>query len=181
MKSFGELKFDDYEMSLLLWFESATRNDLIVEIKNFNYEEMSHDMIARLKIIVQKLERSTDKAFDEFYLENLHCEIMPDKTISVEEMKEYGYKWNGMLPLRKEAALALYNSCELFRLYSDDTEGLLLNENDLIEHSLCGGIFGIEKPCWISEVKSRMNKKEDNIRCESILRKNSFKKHEWER
>ena len=36
---------------------------------------------------------------------------MPDDSISVDEMKEYGYAWGGMLPMREEAAAEVMKSC----------------------------------------------------------------------
>ena len=45
--------------------------------------------------------------FDEQTMELLHQEVMPidrmpDPDISVDEMKEYGYAWGGMLPMREK-------------------------------------------------------------------------------
>ena len=54
-------------------------------------------------------------------------EKMPYDSISIEEMKQYGYKWGGMLPMREEAAAEVMKSCQIYRLYGDDTEGLMLS------------------------------------------------------
>lgn len=66
--------------------------------------------------------------FDETAVNLLRQEVMPvekmpDDSISVEEMKQYGYKWGGMLPMREEAAAEVMKSCQIYRLYGDDTEG----------------------------------------------------------
>ena len=39
-------------------------------------------------------------------------------------MKEYGYAWGGMLPLREEAAATVFEKpgCEVFKLYADNSE-----------------------------------------------------------
>jgi hypothetical protein len=73
----------------------------------------------------------------------------PDDTISRKEMQDYGYLWDGMLPLRQEAAEKLFSQdIEIFRIYGDGTEGAVTNHSDLQEHAANGGIFGVEKDAW---------------------------------
>ena len=91
--------------------------------------------------------------FDEHTVDLLHQEVMPvdrlpDDTISVDEMKEYGYAWGGMLPLREDAAAEVMKSCTVYRLYGDNTEGLVLDAGELKAHAAQGGIFGVEKTEW---------------------------------
>lgn len=91
--------------------------------------------------------------FDEHTVDLLHQEVMPvdrmpDDSISVDEMKEYGYAWGGMLPMREEAAAEVMKSCTVYRLYSDDTEGMVMDASELKAHADQGGIFGIEKVEW---------------------------------
>ena len=85
---------------------------------------------------------------------------MPDETITVNDMKDYGYMWEGMLPLQREAAAELFERCEIFRLYPDDSEGLVESQNELQDHEQIGGIFGIEKTAWLAELNRRSNKRE---------------------
>ena len=75
---------------------------------------------------------------------------MPDPTITVQEMNEYGYKWDGMLPLQEEAARRLFENegVEIYRIYEDNTEGAVLNADEITEHAAQGGIFGVEKEAW---------------------------------
>ena len=75
---------------------------------------------------------------------------MPDPTITVQEMNEYGYKWDGMLPLQEEAARRLFENegVEIYRIYEDNTEGAVLNAAEISEHAAQGGIFGVEKEAW---------------------------------
>ena len=75
---------------------------------------------------------------------------MPDPTITVQEMNEYGYKWDGMLPLQEEAARRLFENegVEIYRIYEDNTEGAVLNADEITEHAAQGGIFGVEKEVW---------------------------------
>ncbi|WP_414655365.1 YodL domain-containing protein [Extibacter muris] len=73
----------------------------------------------------------------------------PDDTISRKEMQDYGYSWDGMLPLRQEAAEKLFSQdIEIFRIYEDGTEGTVTDHSDLQEHAANGGIFGVEKEAW---------------------------------
>lgn len=91
--------------------------------------------------------------FDEHTVDLLRQEVMPvdrlpDETISVEEMKEYGYAWGGMLPLREDAAAEVMKSCTIYRLYGDNTEGMVMDADELKTHAAQGGIFGVEKIEW---------------------------------
>ena len=73
----------------------------------------------------------------------------PDDTISRKEMQEYGYSWDGMLPLRQEAAEKLFSQdITVFRIYEDESEGMVVDLADLQEHAADGGIFGVEKEAW---------------------------------
>lgn len=96
--------------------------------------------------------------FDEHTLELLHQDVMPvdrlpDPSISVDEMKEYGYAWGGLLPMHEEAAAEVMKSCTIYRLYGDDTEGMVLDAGELRTHAAQGGIFGVEKADWIAVLK----------------------------
>lgn len=92
----------------------------------------------------------------------LSVEKMPDETITIEEMQDYGYAWSGMLPMREKAAYEVMKNCEVFRLYSDDTEGMIDNDDEISEHAANGGIFGVERAQWKSflEKHSADNKEE---------------------
>ena len=37
----------------------------------------------------------------------------------------------------------------IYRLYGDDTEGLVLDAKEIKEHAAKGGIFGVEKADWV--------------------------------
>ena len=75
---------------------------------------------------------------------------VPDATISVKEMQDYGYSWDGMFPLQQEAAEHLFtqDGIEVFRIYEDGTEGAVTSLTDLQEHAEKGGLFGVEKETW---------------------------------
>lgn len=72
---------------------------------------------------------------------------IPDTTISIKDMHQYGYIWEGMLPLRKRAAIQFFKEQNkpLYRLYEDNTEGQVESMENLLQHANNGGIFGVEK------------------------------------
>ena len=78
---------------------------------------------------------------------------MPDDSISVDEMKEYGYSWGGMLPMREDAAAKVMQSCTVYRLYGDNTEGMVMDTSELKAHAAQGGIFGVEKVEWVAALE----------------------------
>ena len=75
---------------------------------------------------------------------------LPDPSISVKDMQEYGYSWDGMLPLKEEAALHLYDKedMQVFLLHEDGSESIPENAEDIKAHAEKGGIFGIHKDDW---------------------------------
>ena len=96
--------------------------------------------------------------FDEHTVDLLRQEVMPvdrmpDDSISVDEMKEYGYSWGGMLPMREDAAAKVMQSCTVYRLYGDNTEGMVMDTSELKAHAAQGGIFGVEKVEWVSALE----------------------------
>ena len=93
--------------------------------------------------------------FDEHTVHLLEMEVlpvdrMPDETISIDEMKEYGYAWGGMLPMREEVAAEIGKDHTIYRLYGDDTEGMVMDMSEIKKHAAQGGIFGIEKATWVA-------------------------------
>lgn len=73
---------------------------------------------------------------------------MPDESVTVDDMKAYGYAWGGMLPMREEAAAEVMKSCTVFRLYGDNTESRVQDASELKDHAQKGGLFGVEKVEW---------------------------------
>ena len=61
----------------------------------------------------------------------------------------------GMLPMREEAAAEVMKSCQIYRLYGDDTEGLVLDTKEIREHAAKGGIFGVEKADWVAALEKQ--------------------------
>ncbi len=69
-------------------------------------------------------------------------------------MKDYGYAWAGVLPAGQEAAeKALEKGCEVYRLYSDNTEGLCVDAKEIADHAAKGGMLGISKESWMAALE----------------------------
>ena len=85
----------------------------------------------------------------------MQVDILPDYTVSQEQMHEYGYAWDGMLPVRVRTARVLYGAgVELYRLGKDDTEGKVENGDFEDTESL----YGVEKPVWEAFISSERGK-----------------------
>ena len=82
---------------------------------------------------------------------------MPDDSITIAEMQDYGYDWEGMLPMRQEVAAKIMKYCTIYRLYNDNTEGMVEYEYELQEHEEHGGIFGIEEDDWLAVLRKEIN------------------------
>lgn len=76
---------------------------------------------------------------------------MIEKTIHEDEaltqaMKDYGYTWDGMLPLNaSDAATLLEGGVPVYLLHPDATEAEALRAEDISAHAAEGGLFGVEK------------------------------------
>lgn len=69
-------------------------------------------------------------------------------------MKDYGYAWAGVLPAGQETAeKALKKGCEVYRLYSDNTEGLCVDAKEIANHAAKGGMLGISKESWMAALE----------------------------
>ena len=85
----------------------------------------------------------------------MQVDVLPDYTVSQEQMHEYGYTWDGMLPVRIRTARVLYGAgVELYRLGKDDTEGKVENGDFEDTESL----YGVEKPAWGAFISSERGK-----------------------
>ena len=81
--------------------------------------------------------------------------VLPDYTVTQEQMHEYGYSWNGMLPVRIGMARVLSGAgVEVYRLGKNDTEGKVENGDFEDTESL----YGVEKPAWEAFVNSEEGK-----------------------
>ena len=71
---------------------------------------------------------------------------MPDSEVSVSDMQEYGYLYDGMLPVTRERALELDAAgLTVYLLHEDNTESMVFDTEEIMEH---GGLFGVEHEEW---------------------------------
>lgn len=73
---------------------------------------------------------------------------LPDSSMSIESMNEYGYIDDDMLPLAKERAMELFD-CDLpvYMLSADNSAKMVFDMEDIQQHA---GIFGITREEWES-------------------------------
>ena len=71
---------------------------------------------------------------------------MPDSEVSVSDMQEYGYFYDGMLPVTRERALELDAAgLTVYVLHEDNTESMAFDTEEIMDH---GGIFGVDREEW---------------------------------
>lgn len=71
---------------------------------------------------------------------------MPDPTLTVDDMRSYGYLDSDMLPLSKDRAVELLeHDITVYMLHPGNTEEMVFEAEDIIKHD---GMFGITRPDW---------------------------------
>ena len=71
---------------------------------------------------------------------------MPDHTLTVDDMRSYGYLDSDMLPLSKDRAVELLeHDITVYMLYPDNAEEMVFEAEDIIKHD---GMFGVTRPDW---------------------------------
>ena len=71
---------------------------------------------------------------------------MPDPTLTVDDMRSYGYLDSDMLPLSKDRAVELLeHDITVYMLYPDNAEEMVFEAEDIIKHD---GMFGVTRPNW---------------------------------
>ena len=71
---------------------------------------------------------------------------MPDPTLTVDDMRSYGYLDSDMLPLSKDRAMELLeHDITVYMLYPDNAEEMVFEAEDIIKHD---GMFGVTRPDW---------------------------------
>ena len=69
---------------------------------------------------------------------------MPDPTLTVDDMRSYGYLDSDMLPLSKDRAVELLeHDITVYMLYPDNAEEMVFEAEDIIKHD---GMFGVTRP-----------------------------------
>ena len=71
---------------------------------------------------------------------------MPDPTLTVDDMRSYGYLDSDMLPLSKDRAVELLeHDITVYMLHPDNAEEMVFEAEDIIKHD---GMFGITRQDW---------------------------------
>ena len=71
---------------------------------------------------------------------------MPDPTLTVDDMRSYGYLDSDMFPLSKDRAVELLeHDITVYMLYPDNAEEMVFEAEDIIKHD---GMFGVTRPDW---------------------------------
>jgi len=85
-----------------------------------------------------QLPEAQEQALDEY--------PMPDEQVSAPDMQEYGYFYDGMLPVTRERALELDAAgLTVYVLHEDNTESMVFDSQEIMDH---GGIFGVDREEW---------------------------------
>lgn len=83
-------------------------------------------------------------------------EVMPDPSVSVDDMVAYGYSYMGMVPLKADAAegLCKEGNMLLYALHPDGTESVIGNEKQFHRHKQNGGLFAVDKQDWMKYLEN---------------------------
>ena len=85
-----------------------------------------------------QLPEAQEQALDEY--------PMPDEQVSTPDMQEYGYSYDGMLPVTRERALELDAAgLTVYVLHEDNTESMVFDPQEIMDH---GGLFGVDHEEW---------------------------------
>ena len=85
-----------------------------------------------------QLPEAQEQALDEY--------PTPDEQVSTPDMQEYGYSYDGMLPVTRERALELDAAgLTVYVLYEDNTESMVFDSQEIMDH---GGLFGVDREEW---------------------------------
>ena len=99
---------------------------------------------------------------------------MPDSEVSVSDMQEYGYFYDGMLPVTRERALELDAAgLTVYVLHEDNTESMVFDTEEIMEH---GGFFGVEHEEW--EQSPQFHEKVLERQDRQLEREQAFLSHE---
>ena len=96
--------------------------------------------------VSQQTAEATTTQLPDAQEQSLDAYPMPDSEVSVSDMQEYGYFYDGMLPVTRERALELDAAgLTVYVLHEDNTESMVFDTEEIMEH---GGLFGVEHEEW---------------------------------
>ena len=109
---------------------------MIETLQEAAYQQMQAE--ASQMATSSQLPEAQEQALDEY--------PMPDEQVSTPDMQEYGYSYDGMLPVTRERALELDAAgLTVYVLHEDNTESMVFDPQEIMEH---GGLFGVDHEEW---------------------------------
>ena len=91
------------------------------------------------------------ETMDTLHLLAAPLEIMPDPSLSMDDMVKYGYTYLGMVPVGSETAEEFFkqDTMSVFALHPDGTESMIESEKQFEVFAEKCGLFGVEKEEWM--------------------------------
>ena len=109
---------------------------MVETLQEAAYEQMQAE--ASQVTASSQLPEAQEQALDEY--------PMPDEQVSTPDMQEYGYSYDGMLPVTRERALELDAAgLTVYVLHEDNTESMVFDPQEIMDH---GGLFGVDHEEW---------------------------------
>ena len=109
---------------------------MIETLQEAAYQQMQAE--ANQMTASAQLPEAQEQALDEY--------PTPDEQVSTSDMQEYGYSYDGMLPVTRERALELDAAgLTVYVLHEDNTESMVFDPQEIMEH---GGLFGVDREEW---------------------------------
>ena len=109
---------------------------MIETLQDAAYQQMQAEV--RQRTSYSQLPEAQEQALDEY--------PMPDEQVSTPDMQEYGYFYDGMLPVTRERALELDAAgLTVYVLHEDNTESMVFDPQEIMDH---GGLFGVDREEW---------------------------------
>ena len=109
---------------------------MIETLQEAAYQQMQAE--ASQMAASSQLPEAQEQALDEY--------PMPDEQVSTPDMQEYGYFYDGMLPVTRERALELDAAgLTVYVLHEDNTESMVFDPQEIMDH---GGLFGVDHEEW---------------------------------
>ena len=109
---------------------------IIETLQEAAYQQMQAE--ASQMAVSSQLPEAQEQALDEY--------PTPDEQVSTPDMQEYGYSYDGMLPVTRERALELDAAgLTVYVLHEDNTESMVFDPQEIMDH---GGLFGVDREEW---------------------------------
>ena len=138
------------------------REEVIVDDGDEDEEEITYRALPDM----QRQNREVNIIDEEDKVAAMQVDVLPDYTVTQEDMHAYGYTWDGMLPVSGTAAKTLaFCGLTLYELRSNDTEGMV---DDVAVFEETDKLFGVEKPEWNDFLQSGKGKNYIAVRREIV-------------